>query len=140
MPRQIVRNTKQYLLSFGSKIVYSQKSRSKFFEKLLWYTDFLRKQHPFPNFTPFCFTKLMAWGEGWLAQFFYYTIWFAAFKKNILIGSYFSAYTQCRKILKSLVDLVPRSRFGGSRTKKGEGVGKGEEDILLPPPNHFLIL
>ena len=25
-------------------------------------------------------------------------------------------------------DLVPRSRFGGSRTKKGEGVGKGEEE------------
>ena len=27
-----------------------------------------------------------------------------------------------------MLDLVPRSRFGGSRTKKGEGEGKGEEE------------
>ena len=31
-------------------------------------------------------------------------------------------------LLYQLSDLVPRSRFGGSRTKKGEGEGKGEEE------------
>ena len=52
----------------------------------------------------------------------------ARFEARVLSSVLYIRYTSIPLVQKNIGDLVPRSRFGGSRTKNGGGEGKGEEE------------